>query len=71
MGIRGRKVNLVTDRADFSRGYAVAEGDVATTWLFNPETGIGAVVFANSMDTDWTMDNVVADLTLHLMAWFE
>jgi len=52
-------------------GHPGADRGAATMLFFNPETGVGAVVFANSMDTAWTMDNVVADLTLHLMAWFE
>jgi CubicO group peptidase (beta-lactamase class C family) len=59
--IRGRQV----------WGHDGEDRGAANALYINRETGVGAIVFANAMDPDFTMTYVVVDLDLHLMSWFE
>jgi hypothetical protein len=43
----------------------------ANAAYFNPETGIGSVVFMNAMDPEFTMTYVAVDLSAHLTTWFQ
>jgi hypothetical protein len=35
------------------------------------KTGIGAIVFANANDADFSLSYGVNDIVYHLMSWFE
>jgi len=52
-------------------GHLGDDRSYATAFHFNPETHVGAIVFANSNYPDYTLDYALSDLTLHLMSWFE
>ena len=52
-------------------GHDGQEHGASTAMFFNPKTGVGAVAFANAMDAGWTLNYVLDDLDLHLMAAFE
>jgi CubicO group peptidase (beta-lactamase class C family) len=43
----------------------------ANAFYFNPKTHVGAIVFSNGMDPEFTLTYTVDDLALHLMSWFE
>jgi CubicO group peptidase (beta-lactamase class C family) len=59
--IRGRQV----------WGHDGEDRGAANALYINRETGVGAIVFANAMDPDFTMTYASVDLDLHLMSWFE
>jgi CubicO group peptidase (beta-lactamase class C family) len=59
--IRGRQV----------WGHDGEDRGASNALYFNRDTGVGAIVFSNAMDPEWTLTYVVVDLDLHLMSWFE
>jgi len=52
-------------------GHDGEDRGAANAFYINRETGVGAIVFANAMDPDFTMTYAAVDLDLHLMSWFE
>ena len=52
-------------------GHDGEDRGAANAFYFNPKTGLGAIVFANGMDSDYSTTYAVDDLAMHLMAWFE
>jgi len=62
---------LFDTRARQVWGHDGEDYDVTNSFFFNPKTGVGAVIFTNSQDPDWTQVYAVDDLDFHLMSWFE
>jgi len=52
-------------------GHAGEDHSCSAAFYFNPETHIGAIVFANGNYPDFSLVYAVHDLDLHLMSWFE
>ena len=52
-------------------GHGGVDRDAANSFYFNPNTGIGAIAFANSDDADFSLGYGVDDIALNLMEWFE
>jgi CubicO group peptidase (beta-lactamase class C family) len=74
--VDGRMQGLGLDGPQDLRGRQVWGKDgedrgAANAFYFNPKTHVGAIVFANGMDPDFTLSYTVDDLALHLMSWFE
>ena len=72
----GRMQGLGLDGPEDLRGRQVWGKDgedrgAANAFYFNPKTHVGAIVFANGMDPEFTLTYTVDDLALHLMSWFE
>jgi CubicO group peptidase (beta-lactamase class C family) len=52
-------------------GHNGVERGVANAFYFNPETGVGAIGFANANDPDFTLKYGVIDIVSHLISWYE
>ena len=52
-------------------GHVGEDHTCSSAFFFNPETHVGAIAFANSNYSDFTLDYALLDLDLHLMSWFE
>jgi hypothetical protein len=52
-------------------GHGGVDRGVANSFYFNTKTGVGAIVFANANDPDFSLSYAVDSITLHLISWFE
>jgi CubicO group peptidase (beta-lactamase class C family) len=52
-------------------GHDGVDRGAANALYFNPRTGVGAIVFANANDPDFSLSYGVVDIALHLMSWME
>jgi hypothetical protein len=52
-------------------GHGGVDRGAANAFYFNPNTGVGAIVFANANDADFSLSYGVDNIALNLMSWFE
>lgn len=52
-------------------GHGGVDRGAANAFYFNPKTGVGAIVFANANDADFSLSYGVDNIALNLMSWFE